>query len=180
MKKTIFALALLFGLLATAQAQVITNFGSTAFTDDTGWTWTPGTSTLTGTEGAGFLLYGTPFTANLTGATSLSITANATTAPSAGFNFVLEDNTGKTATALYSWLAFQGGTTTISSVLNAQSGFSFANVTSWNLVSGGSGSSINVALSSVAVSAVPEPATYAALFGLASLGFCIMRKRRKA
>lgn len=31
-----------------------------------------------------------------------------------------------------------------------------------------------------AVSAVPEPATYAALFGIASLGFCILRKRRKA
>lgn len=32
----------------------------------------------------------------------------------------------------------------------------------------------------VVTSAVPEPATYAALFGLASLGFCALRRRRKA
>jgi hypothetical protein len=30
------------------------------------------------------------------------------------------------------------------------------------------------------VSAVPEPATYAALFGVAALGFCAVRRRRKA
>ena len=32
----------------------------------------------------------------------------------------------------------------------------------------------------VAISAVPEPATYAGLFGLAALGFCAVRRRRKA
>ncbi|HSI20187.1 MAG TPA: PEP-CTERM sorting domain-containing protein [Verrucomicrobiae bacterium] len=32
----------------------------------------------------------------------------------------------------------------------------------------------------VNVSAVPEPATYAGLFGLAALGFCAVRRRRKA
>ena len=36
------------------------------------------------------------------------------------------------------------------------------------------------AYTGIAVSAVPEPATYAALFGVASLGFCVWRKRRKA
>ena len=32
----------------------------------------------------------------------------------------------------------------------------------------------------MAVSAVPEPATYAAIFGLAALGFCAVRRRRRA
>lgn len=178
MKKITFIVFLL-GSWVTAVGQTVTNFGFSASTDDTGWTWNPGTNTLSGTENAGYLLFGDSLTSNLTGATTLSITLNAISAPSAGFNFVLEDGSGKTATALYSWLAFQGGPTTVSTVINAQSGFNFADVTTWNLVSGGSGSSINVVLSNVSASAVPEPSTYAALAGFAVMGFCAVRRRRK-
>jgi hypothetical protein len=62
-------------------------------------------------------------------------------------------------------------------------GIDKAQITDWNMGGGGVGSNAfawsfdNVAL---VVSAVPEPATYAAIFGLAALGFGAVRRRRKA
>lgn len=45
----------------------------------------------------------------------------------------------------------------------------------------GSGPYTNSQMSAnLTISAVPEPATYAALFGVASIGFCVWRKRRTA
>jgi hypothetical protein len=45
----------------------------------------------------------------------------------------------------------------------------------------GSGSYTNTQMSAnLTITAVPEPATYAALFGLAAVGFCAWRKRRVA
>jgi hypothetical protein len=80
--------------------QIITNFGSNA-NNGGGWTYTSGTSTITGTEGLGDLLFGTPLSLSYSGATHFSLTANVSTAPTGTFSFSLEDNTGKVASASF-------------------------------------------------------------------------------
>lgn len=178
--KSIFSSFLLaLCVTATSSAQIITNFGFNAFTDD-GWNWNQETSVLSGTELGGYLLYGEPLNITISDSADISITAHAITAPNAGFNFVLEDNSGRTATALFNWLDFTGGTQTITANVVADIDFDFSNISYWNLVSGGSGQAINVTLFSAAASAVPEPAAYTIIFSLIATGLFYARRRPRA
>lgn len=120
---------------------------------------------------------GTPAFVSYTGANSISITANAVTAPASTFTFILEDGDGDTVSADFTWLSFSGGAT-LSSPLSLNAAFDFSNVQGWNLISGGSGSSVNVTLTS-ATAVVPEPATMA-LLGLGGMTILFARRRRTA
>lgn len=157
------------------RAQLITNFGPEASVDF-GWSWNPGTSTLSGTEGAGDVLYGETLSANFVGASMITITANVTSAPNAGFSFALVDDTEKLLVATFDWLDFAGGATVSSPISYADAGFNYAGVTGWNLISGGSNSPISATLISAAV--IPEPSTYAAFAGGTMLGLALIRRRR--
>jgi hypothetical protein len=180
MKNKILCLLVLACSALTANAQLITSFGSNASTDDALWTWNQETNLLSGTEATGLILYGESLSTNFTGASQVSVTANATTAPNAGFTFTLEDSSGKVASAFFNWVDFVGGTVTVSANMSAANDFNFSDSGGyiWNIVSGGSGMPINVTLSSVSASAIPEPGAYAALFGATSFGLVMFRRRR--
>lgn len=176
--KNIYTLAfLLISFTSLSQAQLITNFGATAVTGG-GWTYTSATSSLSGTEGAGDLLFNaSTITLDLTGSSHVRITANVTTAPNAGFFFALEDVGFEQVVAIFSWIDFVGGAT-ISSPFSINPAFDYGNVEFWNLNSGGSGSAIAATLTS-ATAVIPEPSTYALLaLGLGSLVFFRMRSKR--
>lgn len=66
---------------------------------------------------------------------------------------------------------------------NTANGFDSTSITAWGFGGSGLGTvafAYSVDKLSLTTSAVPEPATYAALFGVASLGFVAWRKRRAA
>jgi hypothetical protein len=157
------------------QAQLITNFGATA-SNGGAWTYTPGTSTISGNEGPGDLIFGTPAFGDYTGSTQFTLTGTVISAPSAGFTVLLEDSTGDTATALFDWADFIGGAT-ISSTFTPVGGFDISDVINWNLVSGGSGEAVNATFSSLSATTIPEPSTYA-LMGLGLAGLLIYRRRK--
>ena len=172
-------LALAASAVSSSFAQVITSFSDA----ENGGSWTLTGATITGTEGAGDLLYNaTPITLDATGKTGISITASVTTAPANGFQFSLFDSTGKAATASFDWASFTSGPQTVVALFDTVTpGFAYGAVDSWNLISGGSGSAINATLISASLSpTIPEPSTYAALSGIAVLGFVAYRRRRSA
>lgn len=162
-------------ICSASSAAVITSFGSDAEKDGA-WSWNSGTSTLSGTEVTGDTLYGVPYSGNFGDFSAISITANATTAPLAGFTFLLEDTEGRLAIAQFFWLDFVGGNT-VSSVVQFDAGFDKSAIGGWQLASGGSGSPINVVLTSA--SAIPEPSAAVALAGVATLGFAATRRRHR-
>ena len=175
LKKLAIALSLLASTLA-CQAQLITTFGSSAENGGS-WNYNPGTSTISGTEGFGDLLYGRPENASiLTGNTYISLTGSATTAPAGVFYVTLEDIDGNIATATFLWSSFTGGLQTVQAALSYTT-FDFTEVTFWNLVSGASLQTVNASFSQVSAVAVPEPSAFLLVGGTA---FCFVAKRRRA
>lgn len=159
-------------------AQLITNFGTNAGSSGT-WVYNSGTSTLSGTEGLGDTLAGVPTVVNYTGASFISLTANVTTAPNNNFTFILLDGEGDSVEAIFDWASFIGGAT-VQSALSTNGLFNSANVIDWNLVGGGSGTTINATLTS-ASGVIPEPSTYALLgLGLGALFFVRRRYSKVA
>lgn len=79
------------------------------------------------------------------------------------------------------WILLSNTSWLVSSDISTPVSSNFTVNGSTNAVLGGvsnGGATLQSAL--VIVSAVPEPATYAAIFGLAALGFCAVRRRRRA
>jgi hypothetical protein len=130
---------------------------------------------LTGTEGLGDLLFGTPSVGVYTGAQFISLTLTVTTAPNSGFSFVLQDNEGDEVQASFDWNSFIGGSTQ-QAALSTNVLFNYSNVVGWNLVGGGSGSSINATLGS-ATAVVPEPTTMGLLIGGMTVIMSFRRRR---
>jgi hypothetical protein len=163
---------------ASAQLVLITNFGNSA-DNGGGWTYTAGTSTLTGVESAGDLIFN-PSTLNIDGTDgfAISITANVTTAPNAGFSFILQDAQGQEATALFAWTSFIGGATIQSLILpaNIQPNFDFDQIAGWNLVGNGGGT-ISAVLTSASLAVIPEPSTYALLL-IGGAALVVLRRRQ--
>jgi len=176
MMKTSIPLAALAIFVNVANAQLITDFGLNA-NDGGGWTYSAGTSTLTGTEQAGDLIFGSTSFLNYSGVTGITLDLNVTMAPNSGLTFILQDSEGDEVSATFDWNDFIGGATANSS-LSINPLFDYANVIGWNLVGGGSGSLINATLDS-ATAVVPEPTTLALLTGSLTLGL-ILRRRRSA
>jgi len=167
----LLAMCVAFACAANLPAQIITTFGNSA-TNGGNWTYTPATSTISGTEGLGDLIFGTPITMNLGANRSLQLTGNATVAPAGSFTISLVDNIGNTAIAQYTWAQFVGGATANKPI--QFSTFDFGNVASWSLDSGGSLQSVNASFSQL-LAVVPEPSAYAACFA-AFLGLWIVRR----
>jgi len=178
--KNIYTVAFcLISFTSLSQAQLITGFGATAGAAF-GWTYTPGTSSLSGTQGAAASLENSsPIALNLTGSSQVTITANITTAPSLGFFFVLLDGGSEDVTATFSWNDFLGGAT-ITSSFSFNAAFDYTDVVGWNLNGGGSAGPIAATLTS-ATAVIPEPSTYALLaLGLGSLVLLRMRSKRRS
>jgi hypothetical protein len=115
--------------------------------------------------------------------TFLSVTAQALTGNVAtSFTVFLVDTSGFTAYAAFGAFDFVTGSyTTLTGSLTFQSGFHPSSVDSM-IISGnqpGGTAPFNVSFDNVAaVSAIPEPATSAALAGIFTLGFVFWRRRR--
>lgn len=176
LKKLIVALGLLASTLA-CHAQLITTFGSSAENGGS-WNYDPNTSTISGTEGFGDLLYGSPDNASLlAGNTYISLTGYATTIPAGVFYVTLEDADGNSAIATFLWSSFAAGPQTVLAELSYTT-FDFNEVTFWNLVSGSSLQTVNASFSQMsAAAAVPEPS---ALLLVGGTAFCFVARRRRA
>lgn len=174
-------LAIVFGLILSAlacQAQLITTFGTSAENGGFTWNYDSSTSTISGTEGFGDLLYGSPENASLLGGNIyISLTGSATVIPAGSFNVTLEDSLGNIATATFLWSSFASGPQTIQAALSYTT-FNFEEVAFWNLVSGASLQPVNASFSQMSAVAVPEPSAFV-LVGGAAL-FFVGRRRRIA
>jgi hypothetical protein len=127
----------------------------------------------------------TPTPANITGnSTFLSMTfetLNTNTASS--FTVTLFDTNAKSAYATFLLGSYTGVYTTQSSALTAQGGFLFNSIDSFQISGNqvGGTATLNVSFDNLsATSAVPEPATYAAIFGLFAFGMVALRRRMTA
>jgi hypothetical protein len=178
---------------ASAQSSInLSTFGSTMEGDV--WTWTPATSTISGNDTGGALLFttadpsfapGLNFTtlnnyggnpANL----RLELTGLVTTSPGGAFSITLEDNGSLISSTPFTWDSFGSTSSTVTAVVGLTPSFNWANITYLNLVAGGTGNAVNATFTSLNVTAVPEPSTYAllALSGLALGGYAMRRRRR--
>ncbi len=183
--RVLFALLSLLGGVAAASAQVtLDDFSSanpTFLGDWTGqqgagvYTFTGSTDDTMGAEFAG--------TWNLTGYDTLAFSAQIDSGlnNAASFALTLLNDNGESATSTFLVSSFSAASlTTVQAALTATGGFDFAQVTSWRLSGGEFFGSATLSLTAgqlTAVSAVPEPATYAALAGLAMFGFVAWRRR---
>jgi len=189
MKKTTLLIATIAALSASSLFSaplVLTNFASTVASDG-GWTYTSATSTLSGPQAAAAVLFPDPqpseFSLLTVGSNStlrLELTATVTTSPTGGFTISLEDFSGKQISTNFSWAAFGTGVSTPVTVAlgSDPGGFNYARVSNWNLNSGGNGNTMNVALTQLRVTAVPEPSTYA-LLAVGAVGLFLSFRRRK-
>lgn len=177
-------LVCLFTLAPGQASTVLTTFGTDAATDDP-WTYNSGTSTITGTQGAGYLLYNNNSTTwNLTSVVAnvslleMSLTGFVTTNPTGAFYITLADSAGKEAKWTFGWSDFGTSTptTVVKALDTAQSGFNLASIVNWNLASGGSGTAVNATFTNL--TAVPEPST-GALMMIGAVGLVALRRLRK-
>lgn len=156
-------------------------------------TYNGATSTITGTEVSGGLLYPSTFApVNLTlldnyNSNPANLRLNLTglrSAPTTGnFSVTLEGGSGKFVTTLFDWASFTTSSSTVTVAVNsggAMPGFEWNNIIGWTWDSGGSGAAINATFTELTATAVPEPSTYAllALSGLAFGGYVIRRRSR--
>jgi hypothetical protein len=154
-----------------------------------------GTYAITGTSGAGLImptnsadsyvdLY-LPSPTSISGNPFLAVTAQTiSTNLASGFTVFLYDTSGKTADAGFSTSSFPTGgyTTAYSTIANIQSGFNYTieYIRITGNIPGGT-SQFNVSFDNIsAVSAIPEPSTYAAILGAACLGFVIVRRQKSS
>jgi hypothetical protein len=186
--RVLFAFLSLLGFAAVAPAQVaLDDFSNASPTFLGDWT---------GQQGAGVYAFtgnnsdesGAEFvgTWNLTGYDALAFTGQVDTAltDAASFAITLLNDNGENATSTFLVSSFNAASlTTVQAALTASGGFDFANVTSWRISGGEFLGAATLSLTAdqiTAVSAVPEPATYAALAGLAMLGVVVWRRRTSA
>jgi hypothetical protein len=194
MKKILLTLssALVLGLSSAhaVSSITLTTFGSSMEADLL--TYNSATSTISGTEVLGGVLYPGSFSpVNLTTLDNyggnpsnllLNLTGFATAPTTGGFSVTLEGGSGKYVATTFNWNSFTSTSSTVSvpvNVAGADSGFEWNNIVGFTWDSGGSGSAINATYTNLTVSAVPEPSTYA-LMALGGLVLFFMVRRRKA
>jgi hypothetical protein len=167
----------------------LSSFGASVEGDT--WTYNPATSTISGNDTGGAILFPSSFTpVNLTtidnynGAPTnlrITLTGLVTTSPGGAFTITLEDDLGRTSSTPFTWASWSTNSSTVTNAVTVVSPFNWDNVTAWTLDAGGTGNAVNATFTSLNVTAIPEPSTYAllALSGLALVGYMI-RKRRCA
>lgn len=192
-KLTKLVAALILAGSVSLQAQTITGFGSGDFLiNDANSSFDIGTSpvqtssniTFSGVDGGtGFyVVLNTPVLLNQLNP-DLSLTATLNAANTNGFGLELFDSDGANAVFTGLWSDFTVGSsiTSVLTVASVTPGFS-GTVAAILLSTGGTGQTLNVTFDTLALTgaAIPEPSTYAALCGIAVLGFVAYRRRRSA
>ncbi len=122
---------------------------------------------------------------DISGLSTVSITARLDSGNTAtGFTVNLISGSGSAfASAYFDASLFNTGSfVTVTTAWVDGGSFNPASLRAWQITGGSPSSTTNFRMSfdSLSVSAVPEPATYAGFFGLAALGFCVLRRRRAA
>jgi hypothetical protein len=173
-------------LSASAQT-LLTDYGSadsqafTLFYAD--GSFTQGANTATWVTGSATNLIGTFTAVDLTSVgtpSSLQLNLMFNSSFSGSMDYVIRSSAGNQIGYSFSGAGLTG-TQTVSFLRNASLDVGTILLSNVNRASLVTNDSANITLNTLsAVSAVPEPATCAALFGIASLGFCVLRKRRKA
>jgi hypothetical protein len=128
---------------------------------------------------AAFHFYLTPL--DISGNTNLDISARLLPGNAAAtFTVSLFDSLGESAFAVFSTAAFAGlNFITISEVLTFSPGFNPSDLAFFQISGGVSGGAnpLNLALNNLAVTPVPEPATYGAFAGLALVALVVLKRR---
>jgi hypothetical protein len=185
MKLTSIIIAILASI-APAFAQVsLTGFGTGDYSDASSGPQAPTFFSQTSTNATVSMnndgqMQGTFSAKNITAFTSsLQLTATKTTNSTFPFSLELYDGSVfQTYTGTWNDFTMGSPSTATLSFGAPQAGFNFTNVTGMVLTMGGtSGQSVTVTLDQL--TAVPEPSTYAAVFGLACLGTAIVRKHKR-
>ena len=176
-------IASFFIALVSLSAQQITGFGNLSdFTPIySDFTNTPLSTTITisGPDNGSSLVGSFNAPIPLGTPSALILSATQSTGLSSNFTVELADSSGFTAVYTGNWAQFTAAVPTSSILMFSNySGAYNGTSTTFTLSTGGSGSALNVTLDNL--SAIPEPATYAALFGLGVLGLAAFRRRRPA
>ena len=186
---SLLASLLLFTHTTSAVSSIdLSTFGNSVVGDT--WAWNASTSTISGNDAPGAVLYPDAFsTVNLTliegyaGNPSnlrLNLSGMVSTSPGGAFTITLEDGNGVVSVTPCTWASFTSSSSTVVNSLNIQPSFEWNNVTGWTLDAGGTGNPVNASFTSLSVTAVPEPSTYAllALSVLGLAGYAIRRRQR--
>ncbi len=188
----LLAAAVLLAAPSRAGAQTIIldsfNTGSVVGSVDTSTTWNLNT-TLTGTaltvggtarDDNGWRAVGQSI--NATGMNFVAVTAKLETGHVAS-QFVIEFADSSLNTSVFSVATSSftgGGFTTVYFPLTSWDATDFADIVRWKIGGGGVGTDafrMSIDHLALTASAIPEPSTYAALFGAAVLGFAFWRRR---
>lgn len=183
--------ALILAGSVSLQAQTITGFGSGDFLfNDPNSSFDIGTSpvqtssniTFSGVDG------GTGFYVVLNAPVSVGfewfpeLTATLNVANANAFGIEVFDTEGGSVAFEGNWSSFTtGASSTVVLGFSSLSGFN-GTAAAVLMSTGGTGQTLNVTLDQLTVpgAAIPEPSTYAALSGIAVLGFVAYRRRRSA
>jgi hypothetical protein len=190
-KLTKLVAALILAGSVSLQAQTITGFGSGDFLiNDANSSFDIGTSpvqtstdiTFSGVDGGTsfYVVLNTPVSVGL--GFDLELTATLNVANTNGFGIELFDTDGASVFFNGIWSSFTtGASSTVTLEFSSFSGFN-GTAAAVLLSTGGTGQTLNVTLDQLTVpgAAIPEPSTYAALSGIAVLGFVAYRRRRSA
>ena len=157
---------------------------NTQFSQGSGvYSFTGTTTTIPTDDSASKVEFFNSTAVSISGYSYLSISAQAlATNAATSFRVFLVDTSGKTASASFATSSFVTGTyTTAYGSLTFASGFNSASVDSL-IISGdqvGGTAQFNIAFDNIsAVSAIPEPSTYAAIFGAVALTVGVIRGRK--
>lgn len=195
MRNILFLTATLFASLAGAvQATVLSNFNDGDLTGTFSNTWSGaliqnGTYATIGSPATDFGDYrSVNFTAiSIASEGQISVTAKLDSGNTAtGFTVNLISGSGSAyASAYFDATLFNSSGFTTASVSWVDGGsFNASSLRAWQIAGGSPSSSTTFRMSfdnlATTASAVPEPAAYAVLLGVASLGFVASRRRRAA
>jgi hypothetical protein len=163
-------------LVTTGHAQMVTSFGPGPTVTSGLWNYTGATSSLSGNAQFGDQLSGATSNTDFSGAVSLTLTMNATSAPTGNFLFILRDTDNDQVDAQFAWAAFLGGGT-VTAPLSSNVNFDFSSVDEWTLANvSATTTAISATLDSV--QAVPEPsASFLALCLVTGLVLMHIRRR---
>jgi hypothetical protein len=187
------SLVVLLLCASAAAAQAVSSINLSTFGSSVGangWAWNAETSTVSGNDVGGYALAPNAFSpVNLTlldnyggnpANLRLELVGLVTTSPGGAFTITLEDNLGNLSATAFTWSSFGSSSSTVVNPVAIASPFNWNNVGGWTLDAGGTGNPVNATFTSLNVTAVPEPSTYALLTlgGLALAGHVIRRRRR--
>lgn len=164
---------------------ILTGFGTGQFTLDTenslllssSQTATALTISVNDQTGAFAGLFSAPV--NISGQSSALVFTATVTATNPASNFQLQIYDGNSFFSFNgNWGSFvTGASTSVMLPASSTDPFDFTNVQGFQLLFGGTGSTLNVTFDQLTTSAIPEPSTYAFLAGIAAFGVCIARRR---